>query len=123
MHMNMQSSEKIFAQDMQELIDLVRRPGMDRGKMESFLRVRNLVSEFHKEAGNRLFVGLFEKQDRYERDARTFIGRLREPLAEGLVALSETPEGTGVLEQINRVPGFRVVEHLKNPRKEQASIE
>lgn len=91
---------------VQELLELVDRPPQDPRKLELFLRVRTILAQVRPELDG-VFRGLFEK-GRHERDACTFLGRLRE-------AVSGKPlirEEYCLLVEASNIPGFSLIRTL-----------
>jgi len=95
-----------FARDVRELADIADRPQHDGEKLEAFLRVRTILAQIRPELDG-VFRGLFEK-NRHERDARTFLGRVREALS----GRPLTREEFRLLMEARDVPGFAVIQTL-----------
>lgn len=91
---------------VQELMELAERPSQDPRKLELFLRVRTTLAKVRPELDG-VFSGLFEK-GRHERDARTFLGRLREMLSDRKL----TREEFSLLMQARDIPGFSLIQKL-----------
>ncbi|MBI2523655.1 hypothetical protein HYW11_00355 [Candidatus Peregrinibacteria bacterium] len=90
---------------VQELVELVDRPPEDARKVELFLRIRTILAKVRPELDG-VFRGLFEKAH-HERDARTFLGRIREILGTKL-----TREEFHLLMEARDVPGFAIIQTL-----------
>lgn len=90
---------------VQELVDLAERPLQDPRKLELFLRVRTILAKVRPELDS-VFCGLFEK-GRHDRDARTFLGRIREVLGTKL-----TKEEFRLLLEARDIPGFGLIQTL-----------
>lgn len=88
----------------QELVELADRPPEDARKLELFLRVRTVLAKIRPELDD-VFHGLFEK-GRHERDARTFLGRIREVLS----GTKLTKEEFRLLMQARDIPGFSLIQ-------------
>lgn len=97
------SEKEAFARQTEELVALAELPPDDARKLEAFLRVRSLLTQIRPEL-EPIFRGLFEK-GRHERDARTFLGRMREVLGTKL-----TKEEFRLLLQARDVPGFALIQ-------------
>lgn len=90
---------------VQELVELVDRPPEDARKLELFLRIRTILAKVRPELDG-VFRGLFEKAH-HERDARTFLGRIREILGTKL-----TREEFRLLMEARDIPGFAIIQTL-----------
>lgn len=90
-------------QRTEELVALAELPPDDARKLESFLRVRSLLVQIRPEMEH-VFGGLFEK-GRHARDARTFLGRIREVLGTKL-----TKEEFRLLLEARDIPGFSIIQ-------------
>lgn len=88
---------------VQELVELADRPPEDARKLELFLRIRTILAKVRPELDG-VFHGLFEK-NRHERDARTFLGRIREVLS----GKKLTKEEFRLLMQARDIPGFSLI--------------
>lgn len=87
----------------QELVELADRPPVDVTKFELFLRVRTILMKIRPELDG-VFRGLFER-GRHERDARTFLGRIREVLS----GTELTKEEFRLLLEASDIPGFSII--------------
>ncbi len=92
--------------NVRRLAELADRPSHDMEKLAAFLRVRTILAQVRPEL-NAVFRGLFEK-NRHERDARTFLGRVREALS----GAGLTREEFRLLMEARDVPGFAVIQTL-----------
>lgn len=88
---------------VQELVALAERPPHDPEKLELFLRVRTILAKVRPELDG-VFHSLFEK-GHHERDARTFLGRIREVLS----GKKLTREEFDLLTEASSVPGFSLI--------------
>lgn len=99
-------STNAFTDNSRALADLADRPAHDMQKLEAFLRVRAILSHIRPELDG-VFHGLFEK-GRHERDARTFLGRIREALSGRELSREEFR----LLIEASDVPGFSLIRTL-----------
>lgn len=91
---------------VQELVDLAASSPNDPRKRELFLRVQTILAQVRPELDG-VFCGLFEK-GRHERDACTFLGRIREVISGAKLTKDEFQ----LLMQARDVPGFALIQKL-----------
>ncbi|OGJ57230.1 hypothetical protein A2947_02210 [Candidatus Peribacteria bacterium RIFCSPLOWO2_01_FULL_54_110] len=91
---------------VQALVELADCQPRDPKKLEPFLRVRAILAQIRPEL-DAVFQGLFEN-GRHERDARTFLGRVREALSSSPL----TKEEFHLLMEVSDIPGFSLIRTL-----------
>lgn len=105
METTLDQEESTRRDPVQELVELADCPPDDPKKFELFLQVRTILAKARPELDS-VFRGLFEK-GRHERDARTFLGRIREVLGTKL-----TKEEFRLLLEARDIPGFSLIQKL-----------
>lgn len=98
---------------VQALVDLADHPPQDPQKLELFLRVRTILAMVRPELDG-VFQGLFEN-GRHERDARTFLGRLREVVS----GTDLTWADKRILEEASHVSGFSIIQTLVDDKVDE----